>query len=212
MTANIDDALEIFSRAREYVREKGLWNEVEWQRATVISNVTEQTFLREAAWVILCSGFRESVVRRSFDYLSLAFCDWESAEAIVASYPSCKIVAMARFGHEAKLEAIVDIARLIADQGFSQFKQELMKDPVSGLMRLPYIGAVTAAHLAKNIGLNIAKPDRHLARISKKLGFEEASSLCSAIEEIVGEQAKVVDLIIWRYLADNAGMRRQWCG
>ena len=70
-----------YSRAREFV--KAHFNhEIIWQGAVRTSDITESDFLREAAWVIFCSGFRERTLRRHFSYLSLSFCDWESAEVI----------------------------------------------------------------------------------------------------------------------------------
>lgn len=50
--------------------------EVIWQRTVSMDGVTESAFLREAAWVILCTGFRERTLRTRFGYLSLCFCDW----------------------------------------------------------------------------------------------------------------------------------------
>jgi len=38
------------------------------------------------------------------------------------------------------------------------------------LQQLPFIGPVTAFHLAKNLGIEAVKPDRHLCRLSKLLG------------------------------------------
>jgi len=43
-----------------------------------------------------------------------------------------------------------------------------------------------------------------------KLGFQDAASLCAAIANATGEPVSVVDLIIWRFLADNPQRRRQW--
>lgn len=66
-----------------------------WAKATVVAqgldspllsnrNLTfsESDLLGELAWVILCSGFRERVVRRIFGKISLCFFDWASAATI----------------------------------------------------------------------------------------------------------------------------------
>jgi hypothetical protein len=150
-------------------------------------------------------------VRRVFDHVSLAYCDWESAAAILDSYPACKRAAIAAFGNDAKNDAIVEIARRINFVGFAAFKESVVLSPIQTLTSLPYIGNVTAWHLAKNLGLNVAKPDRHLIRVSERLGFRDAGSFCESLGRMVGEKTNVVDLIIWRYLADNPPLRAHWC-
>jgi hypothetical protein len=89
MQADVRGALRIFSEAFDYMRTAGLYHEVEWQRQTELSSLTETGLLRQSAWVILCSGFKEATVRRHFDYISLCFCDWESACAITDSSSMC---------------------------------------------------------------------------------------------------------------------------
>jgi hypothetical protein len=203
MMPDVEGALSLFRTAADYVRRAGLHAEIEWQRQTEVHDFGETDFLREAAWVILCSGFREKVVRRVFDYISLCFCDWESAAAILEADPACRVAAMYSFGHTGKLSAIVGIARYIYVQGFPEFKQAVLTDPIAELRRLPYIGVVTVWHLAKNLGFDVAKPDRHLTRISARFGFCDADYFCAELARETGQSKKVVDLIVWRYLADN---------
>lgn len=211
-TPNYEAAIEVFHRAMDYMRGSHLCGEIEWQRSVSFESFTEQQFLRECAWVILCSGFREETVRRYFDYISLVHSDWESAEAVLDSYPLCVITASRAIDNRSKLEAIVAVARRVNGAGFLNFKEAILRDPISELCKLPYVGEVTSWHLAKNLGLNVAKPDRHLVRISENLGFTDAHALCQSLALLVGEQVKVVDLVIWRYLADNPGLRKHWCG
>jgi hypothetical protein len=154
------------------------------------------------AWVVLCSGFRERVVRRVFDHITLCFCDWESASAIVDADPACRVAAMASFRNAAKLGAIAETAHHVHARSFASFKQAVLADPLTELQRLPHVGPITVWHLAKNLGLDVAKPDRHLARVSTQ-------HLCSELARKTGEQKKVVDLVVWRYLADNAHERME---
>lgn len=204
MIVDLNGALRLFALASDYVRCAGLLPEVEWQRNASILHFSETEFLRESAWVVLCSGFRESVVRRIFDYVSLCFCDWESASSIVEANTACRAAAMASFRNRMKLDAILGIAHHVEAAGFSTFKAAVLSDPIPELRRLPHIGPVTVWHLAKNLGLNVSKPDRHLVFASNQLGFSSAAHFCTTIAQASGEQAKVVDLIVWRYLADNS--------
>ncbi|CAN0576693.1 unnamed protein product, partial [Ectocarpus sp. 12 AP-2014] len=82
-------------------------------------------------------------------------------------------------------------------------KQAILIDPIEELQNFAHIGPITVWHLAKNLGLNVAKPDRHLARLSAQIGFIDADDLCSRLADQSDEPKKVVDLILWRYIADN---------
>lgn len=203
MRADLTAAMRFFSKACSYVEQAGLSGEVAWQREADFTEFTESELLREHAWVALCSGFRESAVRRVFDHVSLCFCDWESAEAIVSAGEICCATAASTFGNRLKLQGIFSAAKYINDIGFDEFKRSVLADPINRLQSLPFIGPITSWHLAKNLGLDVAKPDRHLVRVSQHLGFLSADDLCRELAATTGEQAKVIDLIVWRYVADN---------
>jgi hypothetical protein len=181
----------------------GLGLELSRHQQVPLDQFTETDLLREAAWVILCSGFREQVVRRIFDFISLCFCDWESAEAIILSQPACRNAAMERFRNPAKLDAIVSVAELINARTFVSLKAAVILDPIAELKQLSFIRPINAFHLAKNLGMDTAKPDRHLMRLSKHFGFKAANELCGAISCATGETVARVDLILWRYIADR---------
>lgn len=156
-----------------------------------------------AKLITMCSGFRESVVRRVFDHVSLCFCDWESSAVIAESGEVCCLTAASSFANKAKLLGILTASRKVVAVGFDKFKQDVLADPIGKLQSLPYIGPITSWHLAKNLGLDVAKPDRHLVRVSESLGFRDADHLCRELAASTGNQTKVVDLIVWRYVADN---------
>jgi hypothetical protein len=203
LTGDLEHALQIFSEATAYVNAKGLRAEVDWQRRADFLRSAETDLLREAAWVILCTGFRESVVRRVFDHVSLCFCDWESASAIVQAFPTCRDAALASFHNRAKLDAIVEVARRVDRIGFGEIKRAVSRDPINELQQFAYIGSVTAWHLAKNLGLDVPKPDRHLVRISERLGYASVWHLCRSIADATGEAVRVIDVVLWRYLSDG---------
>ena len=203
MNADLSAAVRFFSNACSYVQNAGLLGEIAWQRKAIFTEFTEGELLREHAWVTLCSGFRESTVRRVFDRVSLCFCDWESAEAIVLAGEICCSTATSAFANRRKMRGIFSTAKHIHDVGFGQFKQSVLANPIESLQALPFIGPITSWHLAKNLGLDVAKPDRHLARVSASLGFGSPDHFCRELAITTGEQAKVIDLIVWRYIADN---------
>lgn len=188
-----------YLHARAYLIERGFRSELEWQERRSIEDVSESGFLREAAWVVLNAGMRESVVRQYFPRISQAFCDWKSAQTIVEKRSQCERAALACFNHKGKIEAIGEIATIIDVRGFDALLEEIRQSPCETLQSLPYIGPVTCHHLAKNLGLDAAKPDRHLARIASVVGFECPQKMCRALADVVGDRIAVVDLVLWRF-------------
>lgn len=197
------DAIEFFRVAEAQVIAAGFACEIDWQRHQVARPFSERELLKEAAWVILCSGFRETVVRKHFSYISLCFCDWESAEVIERHRVRCVSTATACFSHQKKLEAIASIAGFITRIGFSTVQCAILEDPIRQLERFPFIGPVTAWHLAKNLGIDVAKNDRHLARVAKRLGYRDAQSLCGDVALVTGEPISVIDIVLWRFAVLN---------
>ena len=177
--------------------------EIEWQRNQVLREFEERDFLCEAAWVVLNSGFRESVVRSKFDYVSLCFLDWWSAKDIVEAKEQCIASALHEFGHAKKISSIAKIAEEIDDLGFEHFKRTVRNDPIGELAKLPHIGPITVWHLAKNLGFNVAKPDRHLVRLAMEHGYDCVHAFCQTISDGTGEYVAVIDLVLWRYMASQ---------
>jgi hypothetical protein len=68
------------------------------------------------------------------------------------------------------------------------------------LMRLPYIGEITRFHLAKNFGVDVAKPDRHLVRIAAHFQTDP-HSLCARLSQESGDRINTVDVVLWRAAA-----------
>lgn len=201
----IEATVAFYKSAKEQLSATAFQEEFHWQEGVDLQEFTESDLLREAAWVILCCGFRESVVRRQFSYLSLCFRDWESAAAICDNGALCRATALSAFRNVRKVEAILWTAQYVCDVGFDRFKRTILEDPLQALRSLPYIGEVTSYHLAKNLGADVAKPDRHLVRFAASQGFSDVHALCSQISQATGDPLRVVDVVLWRFLVETAG-------
>ncbi len=190
---------EVFLRSRQFVIDCGYSDEIEWQRNLKFESLTESIFLSESAWVILNSGMRESVVRGKFKELSEVFFNWESAERIHKNIEPCRVKALGIFNHKGKISAILSISRIVSDGGFESIKNKIEIRRIDFLVTLPFIGPITSYHLAKNIGMDVVKPDRHLVRIADVAGFDSPDELCGRISECTGEYVAVIDVVLWRY-------------
>ncbi len=194
---------EIYNYIREFVVESGFQEEIEWQDQIRFSHVTESDFLRESAWVILSSGMRESVIRNLFPDITEVFYSWQKASVVVRNSEQCKKKALVIFNHSQKVSAIIEVARQIDDLGFQMLKSRIDLEGVKFIESLPFMGPATSYHLAKNIGLDCVKPDRHLLRVAAATGYESPRQLCEDISMSVGDRISVVDLVLWRYATLN---------
>ena len=188
-----------YNAAKCRVIEKGFIAEIEWQERTMFESVTESSFLCEAAWVVLSSGMRESIVRKLFGPITQAFCRWESAARITNEAQSCIDSALTIFRHPRKIAAIASIASRVNEIGFAQLKSEICLGGVPRLREFPFMGPATSFHLAKNLGMDVVKPDRHLVRIANAAGYGSPERLCRDLSEAVGDRIGVVDLVLWRF-------------
>lgn len=198
-TVQSADLLAMYVSFRDTVVRSGFGPELRWQANLDFDSTTETDFLKEASWVVLTTGFNEGIVRQRFTQLSEAFFGWSSAKQVVEAKERCRRRALAAFSNPAKIDAILEIAEMVAQMGFVTVKKQIRDEGVSFLQRFPYIGPVTSWHLAKNLGLAVVKPDRHLVRLSRAAGVGSPFELCSRISSITGDGVAVVDLVLWRF-------------
>lgn len=195
--------VDAYMTAKENVIEAGFADEIDWQHYLSFDDLTEPAFLQEAAWVILSSGMREAVVRTKFPAISRAFLGWTNAQEIVRQSERCRQAALSIFAHEGKTEAILFLVTMVARDGFEDVHRRIADEGVDYLQSFPYLGPATAFHLAKNIGLNVVKPDRHLTRISARAGYPSPYAMCKDIAAVVGDKEAVIDVVLWRYATLN---------
>lgn len=198
-TRDLAAVVRAYRAAKVAVIKSGFAREVEWQKKLSFDELEESSFLRESAWVVLSSGMRESVVRAKFPQVSSAFFDWQSAACIWTNRCTCRKRALESFNHQGKIDAIITICGRVQTIGFEKVKEGIRTRSMPYIQEFPYMGPATSYHLAKNIGLPVAKPDRHLTRVAKALGYATPAELCSDISAAVGDRVPVVDLVIWRY-------------
>lgn len=195
----IRDLLTSYYLAKVAVVRAGYEHEIAWQEDRHLRAVDETTFLREAAWVVLSSGMREVVIRRVFPSVELAFGRWCSAAWIVDHHRQCRTRARKVFRHERKVDAVLTIARRIAASGVAPVLEAVRDRGPDALLPFPYMGPATSRHLAKNLGFNTAKPDRHLVRVALATGYASPAAMCEHISAWVGDTTAVVDVVIWRF-------------
>lgn len=164
------------------VRAAGYGDDIEWAEA-VKGPESAEDFASEAIYVICNSGMRFTVARQIYDRVMLALAASQSSS-------SC-------FGHAGKTGAIDHIWQERKNL-FEQF--QVAPDKVEFCVSLPWIGDITKYHLAKNFGVDVAKPDVHLQRLAAEAGVD-AQQLCEGLAEQTGFRVNTIDVVLWRACA-----------
>lgn len=170
---------------RGWVDEAGYAADTEWSEK-VGPPVSPEDMAFEIAYVIINSGMRWTVAQGIWGRVRPAL------ETVGRIEPE-------HFGHPGKRSAINDVWRRRADL-FVACRRVLDLGPERALawcLDLPWIGGITKYHLAKNFGVDVAKPDIWLERVSKVVG-EDVQALCRRLGQESGLRAATVDLILWR--------------
>jgi hypothetical protein len=142
---------------------------------------------------------KEAVIRKKFAPISESFLWWESSQKITEMEEVCCQRALRHFNHPGKIGAIAEAARRIHLLGFDLIRTEIENNPIGTLQQFPFIGPITSYHLAKNLGVSVAKPDRHLQRLAAAAGYDDVQEFCLTISNSVGDAVPVVDIVLWRY-------------
>jgi len=103
------------------------------------------------------------------------------------------------FGHPAKRKAI-DLVMSNRSELFQTFKSAWAngsEEVIEFCETLPYVGGITKYHLAKNLGVDTAKPDVWLERVAANSG-EDVQELCSRLSQLAGDSVATVDYVIWK--------------
>lgn len=156
--------------------------DIAWSE-TVAVPVSANDFALEAIWVICNSGMKHSVAR---------LVQGRVLGAIREGRP-----VSSGFRHPGKAAAMQDIW----DGREGYFRGFLAaEDKLAYLKSLPWIGDITKYHLAKNCGIDCAKPDVHLKRLADREGVT-AHELCGRLARETGYRVATVDVILWRACA-----------
>lgn len=160
--------------------------EIEWCKNIRLSDITPWRFYQEYSWVVINSGMKNRVAEGIHSRFWHGFQgEWEYSD------PDFNAVR-----HQSKNRALQTVYQDLATV-FNQLKSA--PDRLEYLETLPHIGPVTKYHLARNLGIDCAKPDRHLVRIAAFFGYDDVQKFCQEIADKTGDRIGVVDLIWWRY-------------
>jgi len=158
--------------------------DLEWSEAIEPPSNAE-AFASEIIFVICNSGMKNTVAAGIFE---------RCMKALKAG-----IDVRQAFRHPGKSAAI---AKTWAERTDLFYKFQQASDRLVFLAALPWIGDITKYHLAKNFGVDVAKPDVHLQRLADRDG-STPHGLCARIAAETGLRVATVDTILWRACANG---------
>lgn len=180
-------AKDFFIKALSELKSVPEWNhEINYIRDLLnrgTQDLTADKFFQQYTFVVLCSYWKEQYARKEWQ----KYFDTGDFEVI---------------SNRKKRAAIFN-----ALPNASIWFDRLMKRPddkhkLEYIRTLPWMGGEALGyHLARNIGIDCVKPDRHLKRLADQFGFNSPLELCQHVREEIGngEKIGVIDLIFWRW-------------
>lgn len=181
------NVLKLFDKAKEYVMDDSYYSkEVEYVRHRTFETQTAESFFIEYVFVVLSTGMKNQVVEK---IMHRYFANGPSGETNIKA-----------INHKGKHKAIKE-----AEMHYKEWWGELSRivpvnERLEFLDSLPFVGPITKFHLARNLGIDVAKPDRHMKRLADKIGYKDVQNMCGTIANARDERVGVVDVILWRYI------------
>lgn len=171
-----------FRRLERAVHDAGHYADSTWPE-TLAPPRTAKQFAEAAIYVIVNSGMKyavaQGIYRRCLDRLHGGKKVWRV------------------FGHPGKAKAIDKIWS--GREGLFQ-KYQRAEDKLEFCGSLPWVGPVTKYHLAKDLGVDVAKPDVHLARLARR-DRTTVERMCHRLAKQTGYRVATIDTILWRACA-----------
>lgn len=141
-----------YNFAKQICIDNGYGHEIQYVENRHFGDIGTEEFFREYAFVVLSSGISNKAAESMYKKL---FNDY-------------KISAVKHPGKRKALER--------ADREYLHWFELLQKckddnERIRFIQTLPYMGPATSYHLARNLGIDCAKPDRHLVKIAEHFGY-----------------------------------------
>ena len=180
--------IEFYHKARLFVIKEGFSDEIKWCRERYFKNIDKKEFAFEYTFAVLASsGLREQVVRKNYNKFLDAAKEGKSPFATV--------------NNQRQRNALIHVWSDL-DKIFKTLKLQVMdEEKIEYLDTLPQIGPKAKYHLARNLGIDCVKPDRHMERLAENFHYPTPLAMCEDIQRQLIEQERVgvIDVILWRY-------------
>jgi hypothetical protein len=187
MTQNNDSAptmepiVSLYNLAKDRVRDAGYGPEIDYVQKRTFADIDETRFFEEYCFVVLCWGVREQIGRQDYD----RFMERQDPKVIKNRF-------------RVKKQQAVTIAKENFVRWFGELKCSTR--PEKYLRTLPLIGEVMKWHLARNLGFDCVKPDRHMNALASEYGFSDPWKMCERVQKYYpNDRLGTIDVVFWRW-------------
>ena len=176
--------LERFRLVEDAIRARGFGETIDWTERLAPPRDADR-FAEDTIYVICNSGMANSVAGGIFERCRIALRHGHPVSSV--------------FKHAGKVSAI---ERIWGERAQLFAAYLAAEDKVAALRELPWIGEITALHLAKNFGADVAKPDVHMERLARAEDTT-TEALCARLASETGYRVATIDTILWRACAER---------
>lgn len=180
-------ATEFFIKAENEVYRMGHGEEIRYFSGIKFEDQSIDTFVNEYIYVILNSGISEKGAHKIHARVVKAMNELRPDWDLEIPRVSWKRYAI----------------RSAVDHGKEWFERvKKADDKISVIRSLPSLGGEALGyHLARNMGIDCVKPDRHMKRLAKRFGYATPLEMCQDIKDDFEKNIRlgVIDYILWRY-------------
>ncbi|MBP3615997.1 MAG: hypothetical protein J6J27_03725 [Alphaproteobacteria bacterium] len=161
-------------------------------------------FAYEVIYVILASGFKQKIAKQKF---------FEITKFIESGKDVCLENLISIFGNKNKINAICKVWKNKEKYSNEFYKLDTIDEKLNYLENLPYIGAITKNHIARNLGINKVKYDVWIQRLGIALYGNEkmvvsspldykVQKACDKMFEDISNETKLsigyIDVVLWK--------------
>ena len=193
------DLIKFYNFAKKVCISEGFKEEIQLVEERKFDQIGSEDFFREYAWVVISSGISNKAATSVFRKLM------ETRDIDAVKHPG---------KNKALKKADCDYLK------WFNLLQDCKTDDekIKYIQTLPYMGPATSFHFARNLGIDCAKPDRHLQRIAYHFGYIErigvhqlydVQTMCSDISEKTGDRIGTVDIVLWRFCIINSPWKQK---
>ncbi|WP_144223451.1 hypothetical protein [Mesorhizobium amorphae] len=168
----------VFNRLKEALGEQGR-KDIAWAEKLRAPKDAEE-FALKAIWVISHAGMMFAVGQQTYDRVQRAVRSGASASSVFRNR---------------KKSSAMDAHWVRRAEFYRGFQDAAEK--VEYCSTLPYMGRITKFHLAKDCGVDVAKPDVHLQRLADRVGLS-VQEMCERFSLLSKYRVATVDVILWR--------------
>lgn len=195
MNSETNDYNCLWNSAIKFVKDKGYGDDL---NLNFFPPKTKDEFLAEYAWVVFASGFKVKILEMKWQEIKKEFLNFKVNDIVKnieknSSYFHKKVMPI---NNKKKIEAIIKTAMIVEKEGHKKFLD------IEKMTELPFISNITKFHLARNLGLDVVKPDIWMIRLAERIGFPSTAdgvkNMAEDFHSATGVKIGKIDLVLWR--------------